>query len=121
MTRRNRVDPESFLPLPPAVFHILLSLGDGERHGNALKREVALRTDGRLTLGPGVLYGSVSKMLAQGLIEESADRPDPHLDDARRRYYRLTALGRKVAQAETARMRDLAELGAARFKSPKPA
>src|SRR5690242_2362417 len=98
---------DDLLPLPPAVFHILLCLADGERHGYALKREIAARTDGRMRLGPGVLYGSIAKMLGQGLIEESDDRPDPHLDDERRRYYRITTFGRKVAHAEAARMRAL--------------
>src|ERR1035441_10965927 len=88
------------VPLSPAVFHILLSLAEGERHGYALKREIALRTGGKLKLGPGVLYGSINKMLEQGLIEESEDRPDAHLDDERRRYYRITSYGRKVAQAD---------------------
>src|SRR5687768_17818303 len=115
MSSSKRLDAEDLLPLAPAVFHILLSLGEGERHGYALKREIALRTDGQLTLGAGVLYGSISKMLAQGLIEESDERPDPHLDDERRRYYRVTPFGRKVAQAEAARMRDLVHLAAARF------
>src|ERR1700688_4134917 len=101
--------PGNFTPLSPAVFHILLSLGDGERHGYALKREIAARTGGKLKLGPGVLYGSINKMLELGLIEESDDRPDPHLDDERRRYYRITPLGLRVAQAETLRMRDLAQ------------
>lgn len=108
--------PADLVPLPPAVFHILLSLGEGERHGYALKREIAARTDGRMRLGPAVLYGSIAKMLAQGLIEESDDRPDPHLDDERRRYYRITAFGRKVAHAEAARMRALVDLATARFK-----
>lgn len=112
---KQKPNPEDLLPLPPAVFHILLSLGDGERHGYALKREIARRTDGQLTLGAGVLYGSISKMLAQGLIEESDERPDPHLDDERRRYYRVTPFGRKVAQAEAARMRGLVQLAMARF------
>jgi DNA-binding PadR family transcriptional regulator len=106
-------EPDGFLPLSPAVFHILLSLAVGDRHGYALKREIARRTGGKLNLGPGALYGSINKLLEQGLIEESGDRPDPHLDDERRRYYRLTALGREVAQAEGARMRELAELAAA--------
>jgi len=109
------------LPLSPAVFHILLSLGEGERHGYALKREIAQRTGGKLKLGPGVLYGSINKMLELGLIEESQDRPDPHLDDERRRYYRITPSGRKVAQAEAARMRELVRLAAARFGAPKHA
>ena len=103
-------------PLSTAFFHILLSLGVGERHGYALKREISQRTDGKLKLGPGVLYGSINKMLELGLIEESDDRPDPHLDDERRRYYRITPFGRKVAQAEAARMRELAELAATTFR-----
>src|SRR5689334_23658836 len=88
-----------FAPLSPAFFHILLSLGEGERHGYALKREIAARTDGKLKLGPGVLYGSINKLLELGLIEESDERPDAHLDDERRRYYRITALGKQVARA----------------------
>ena len=102
-------------PLSPAVFHILLSLGEGERHGYAIRREIAARTQGKLKLGPGVLYGSINRMLELELIEESADRPDPHLDDERRRYYRITPFGRKVAQAEAIRMHDLVQLAATRF------
>jgi DNA-binding PadR family transcriptional regulator len=113
---KDKLAPADLLPLPPAVFHILLSLAEGERHGYALKREIAARTDGRMRLGPGVLYGSIAKMLAQELIEESDDRPDPHLDDERRRYYRITAFGRKVAHAEAARMRELVDLATARLK-----
>ena len=109
------------IPLSPAVFHILLCLAEGERHGYALKREIALRTNGALKLGPGVLYGSINKMLEQGLIEESGDRPDPHLDDERRRYYRITRYGRKVAQAEAARMRELVQLAAQKFGAPRHA
>ncbi len=99
-----------FLPLPLPVFHLLLALHEGERHGYALKREILKRTDGKLNLGSGALYGSISKMLEQGLIEESGERPDFHLDDERRRYYRITALGRKVAAAESARLRALVAL-----------
>ena len=106
-------DPKQFLPLSPAVFHILLSLADGERHGYALKREISKRTDGKLNLGAGALYGAISKLLEQGLIAESDERPDPHLDDERRRYYKLTPLGRRTAQAEASRMRDLVQLAAA--------
>ena len=102
-------------PLPAAFFHILLSLGAGERHGYAIKREISQRTQGKLKLGPGVLYGSIKKMLELGLIEESDERPDPHLDDERRRYYRITPSGRKAARTEAARMRELAELAAATF------
>ena len=97
------------------MFHILLSLGEGDRHGYALKREIAKRTDGKLKLGPGVLYGSINKMLELGLIQESDERPDPHLDDQRRRYYRITSFGRQVARAEAARMRELAARAAATF------
>ncbi|HXM45887.1 MAG TPA: helix-turn-helix transcriptional regulator [Bryobacteraceae bacterium] len=121
MSSKDQAAPADLTPLSPPVFHILLSLGEGERHGYALKREISLRTGGQLKLGPGVLYGSINRMLALGLIEESEDRPDPHLDDERRRYYRITPHGRKVAQAEAARMRELVRLAAARFGVPKHA
>jgi DNA-binding PadR family transcriptional regulator len=101
---------DQFLPLPLPVFHMLLALMEGERHGYALKREILNRTNGKLKLGSGALYGSISKMLDQGLIEESEDRPGPHLDDERRRYYRITPLGRRVAQAEAVRLRQLVRL-----------
>jgi len=97
-------DPETLLPLTPAVFHILLALADGERHGYGIMHEVASRTDGKLRMGPGTLYGSIKRMLADGLIMESGERPDPALDDARRRYYRLTDFGQHVAQAEAQRL-----------------
>jgi DNA-binding PadR family transcriptional regulator len=113
MSDKDAID--RLLPLPAATFHILLSLAEGERHGYALKREIAQRTNGQLTLGPGVLYGAIARMIEQRLIEESDERPDPHLDDERRRYYRLTAFGRKVAQAEAARLRELVALAAERF------
>src|SRR5438309_9139089 len=103
-------DIKQFLPLSPAIFHILLTLAEGERHGYAIKREIARRTDGKLKLGAGALYGAISKLLEQGLIAESEERPDPHLDDERRRYYKLTPLGRLAAQAEADRMRDLVHL-----------
>jgi len=121
MRLREQSSAAKLTPLSPIVFHVLLSLGEGERHGYALKREIALRTGGKLQPGPGVLYGSINKMLELGLIEESDERPDPHLDDERRRYYRITAWGRKVAQAEAARMRDLVQLASARFGVPKHA
>ena len=108
MLPRNQ--PTDLTPLSPAVFHILLSLGEGERHGYALRREIAQRTGGKLKLGPGVLYGSIHKMLEWELIEESDERPDPHLDDERRRYYRITPLGRRVVHAEAVRLRQLVRL-----------
>ena len=99
-----------FPPLSPTVFHILLCLAEGERHGYAIKREIIKRTGGKLTLGAGALYGAISKLLEQGLIAESGERPDAHLDDERRRYYKLTPLGKRAAHAEVARMRDLVQL-----------
>lgn len=110
MARTGHPEPDSFLPLSVAVFHMLLSLSEGERHGYALKREILQRTNGQMNLGSGALYGNINRMLEQGWIEESEERPDPHLDDERRRYYRITPLGRRVAAAEAARMRDLVRL-----------
>jgi DNA-binding PadR family transcriptional regulator len=97
-------DPESALPLTPATFHILLALADEERHGYAIMQEVAERTDGSVKLGPGTLYGSLKRMLDQGLVEESDERADPVLDDERRRYYRITRFGLAVARAEARRL-----------------
>jgi DNA-binding PadR family transcriptional regulator len=121
MSSTDRQSANELLPLSPAFFHILLSLGEGERHGYALKREIARRTEGKLKLGPGMLYGSINKMLTLGLIEESDERPDAHLDDERRRYYRITSYGRKVAQAEAARMRELTRLATTTFGLPRHA
>jgi DNA-binding PadR family transcriptional regulator len=112
---------EARLPLPLPVFHMLLSLSEGERHGYALKREILQRTQGKINLGSGALYGSINKMLEQGLVEESDDRPDPHLDDERRRYYRITPLGRRVASAEARRLRELVRLAETRLGIPEPA
>ncbi len=98
---------EERLPLTPAVFHIVLALAGGERHGYAIMREVAEQTNGQMRLGPGTLYGSIRRMLGDGIIEETEARPDPALDDERRRYYRLTPFGRRVAEAEAARLQAL--------------
>jgi len=98
------------LPLPTATFHILLALADDDRHGYAIIQDVAARTNGEVTLGAGTLYRSIQRMLEQGLIEERNERPAPELDDERRRYYRLTAFGRKVATAETSRLASLLRL-----------
>jgi DNA-binding PadR family transcriptional regulator len=94
-------------PLTPAMFHILLALAGGERHGYAIMREVDALTDGAQRLGPGSLYGSIKRMLADGLIEECGERPGPTADDERRRYYRLTDLGRRAAGAEARRLEAL--------------
>jgi DNA-binding PadR family transcriptional regulator len=91
-------------PLTPAVFHILLALADGEKHGYAIMKDVEAQTRGGIKMGPGTLYGSIKRMLAGGLIEESGERPDPALDDERRRYYRLTGVGQKVVSAESERL-----------------
>jgi DNA-binding PadR family transcriptional regulator len=105
-------------PLTPAVFHILLALAEGERHGYAIMREVAEQSGGRMRLGPGTLYGSIRRLLEEGLIEETETRPDPALDDERRRYYRLTPEGRRVAQAEAERLDSLARTARARGLLP---
>ena len=102
------------IPLPIAQLHILLALTTGDRHGYAIMREVKRLTNGAVTMGPGTLYGTIKRMLRVGLIEETAARPDPELDDERRRYYRLTGLGTAVLDAEIARMEHL--IAAARVK-----
>jgi DNA-binding PadR family transcriptional regulator len=106
--------PEQLLPLTPAVFHIILALVGGERHGYGIMQEIAASTEGRLRIGPGTLYRSIKQMIGQGLIEESSERPDPALDDERRRYYRLTDFGRRVAQAEAIRLAQLVSQASAK-------
>lgn len=110
MMKNDKQDPEVVLPLTPAVFHILLALADSERHGYGIMQEVAARTNGTMRMGPGTLYGSIKRMLAEGLIEESGERPDPALDDERRRYYRLTDFGRRVVRAEARRLEQLVRI-----------
>jgi DNA-binding PadR family transcriptional regulator len=97
-------DPEQMLPLTPAMFHILLALADKERHGYGIMQEIVANTGGQMKMGPGTLYGNIKRMLAAHLITESDERPDPMLDDERRRYYRLTNFGRRVLRAETDRL-----------------
>jgi DNA-binding PadR family transcriptional regulator len=105
--KRSDSDPESFLPLPRDTFHILVSLADKERHGYSVMQDIAERTSGGLRLSPSSLYASIKRLLEQGLIEELAERPDPRHDDERRRYYRLSGLGRQVAIAEARRLERL--------------
>jgi DNA-binding PadR family transcriptional regulator len=95
---------ESSLPLTPAVFSILLALAAGEKHGYAIMQDILQSSAGALRIGPGTLYRSIKQLLAAGLIKESGDRPDPALDDERRRYYRLSAFGRRVLSAEAERL-----------------
>ena len=122
MKRKNRVgrvrEPRDLLPLRPAVLNILLALADEERHGYGIMREVEGRTGGQTRLGPGTLYGSIKRMLADGLIEEVDERPDSALDDRRRRYYRITDFGRLVAGAEAKRLSALVETARARKLLP---
>ncbi len=106
MGRKRRADrpPEAYLPLPPATFHILLALADGELHGYAIMKSVTARSEGTVRLGPGTLYGSLKRLLAAHLVEEDGERADPERGDERRRYYRLTQLGLSVVRAEARRL-----------------
>ena len=108
MTRRREAcDPEALLPLKPVLYLMLLALAEGDRHGYALKKDVLRRTAGKVNLGPGTLYRSIRELADGGLIAETDQRPDPALDDERRRYYRLLPFGRRVAAAESRRLADL--------------
>lgn len=104
---KKRAPAAELLPLTPAVFHIMLALANGERHGYGIMLEVDRITGGRLHLGPGTLYRSIQRMLVDGLIVERKDAVDPEVDDERRRYYRLTQLGLFVTRAEARRLADL--------------
>jgi DNA-binding PadR family transcriptional regulator len=114
--------PEGYLPLTPAVLDIMVALGNEELHGYAIMQEVRRRTDGQRRLAPGTLYRSLKQMEQRGWVAQSEERPEPSLDDERRRYYRLTEIGRRVALAEVERLEGL--VGAARLKgfipSPRP-
>jgi DNA-binding PadR family transcriptional regulator len=114
MVSRPPADPEAFLPLKPRVFLMLLVLVQGgQAHGYALKDEVRSRTNGRLDLGPGTLYRTIRSMLEDRLIEESPQRPGPDEDDERRRYYRITEMGRAVTAAEATRLGELVDVARA--------
>jgi len=117
MGRHNR-KPDELLPLTPGMFHVLIALADGEKHGYAVIKEVERRTDGAIRLSAGTLYTLIRRFVQEGVIAESAERPDAALDDVRRRYYRLTDFGREVARAEGARMETT--LGMARAKNLIP-
>jgi DNA-binding PadR family transcriptional regulator len=120
MTRKrdDRRPVTEFLPLTPAIAHILLALADDDRHGYAIMQEIARLTDGATAMGPGTLYGTIKRLLEGGLIAEASVRPDPGIDDERRRYYRITQLGRRVLAGEAARLTTL--LSAARAKKVCP-
>lgn len=109
-----------FLPLTPAVLHILLSLTEGEMHGYGIMREVERRTEGSMKLGPGTLYRSIKQSLERHLIEESEGRPDSEIDDQRRRYYKITDLGHRVAVAEVARLGSIVDSARQKGLIPEP-
>jgi DNA-binding PadR family transcriptional regulator len=108
--------PEAFLPLKSNWFHILLSLVGGEQHGYGIMQDVLERSGGKVRLWPATLYGSLKRLIAAGLIAESAQRPAPELDDERRRYYRLTPLGHRVLDLESERLKDLVRILQAKRK-----
>jgi DNA-binding PadR family transcriptional regulator len=112
-TMRDDPKPDSLLPLPAATFHILMALAVEDRHGYAIIQDVAARTGGELKLSAGTLYRSIQRMLEQGVIVETRERPAPELDDERRRYYRITKFGTAVARAETRRIAQLVKLARA--------
>ena len=119
MVRRS-FDPESYLPLTPPMFQVLLALADGEKHGYAVIKEVHRRTDGKVRLSAGTLYAVIKRFVNDGLIVECDERPDPALDDERRRYYRLSDDGRAVAIAEARRMEEVVDQARAKLLLGRP-
>lgn len=115
----SRVKPQDYLPLSSAEFQVLVALADGEKHGYAIGKEVARRTEGQVLLRAATLYTVIKRLLADGLIDESATRPDPALDDERRRYYRLSDRGRKVAVAEAGRLEETVRQARVKLKLRK--
>jgi DNA-binding PadR family transcriptional regulator len=118
MTRGRPADSRIHLPLTPFVLHVLLALADGDKHGYAIIKEVRRRTSGDVELGASSLYAVLKRLLADGFVEETDERPDPALDDERRRYYRLTRLGREVAVAELKRLESILAQGRAKRLVP---
>ena len=118
MSRPQQV--EDFLPLPASVMHIVVALADGEKHGYAILRDVTELSGGAVRMGSGTLYGSIKRMVDQGLIEETDERPDPAVDDQRRRYYRLTELGQRVGAAEHRRLEALVDAARLRQLGLRP-
>src|SRR5215467_7975087 len=114
-----RADVEALLPLPTATFHILMAVAEEDRHGYAILRDVEQRTSGAVKLSAGTLYRSIQRMLEQGLLLETRERPAPEEDDERRRYYRITPFGTAVARAETRRLTELVKLARARGIAPE--
>jgi DNA-binding PadR family transcriptional regulator len=118
MSSKTNNDPEGHLPLSPAVFHILLALADEERHGYGIMQEVKRRTDGKVRLGAGTLYGAIKRLLEKGIIAETDERPDPELNEERRRYYRLTDFGQRVLRVEVSRLNQLVQQARAKEVLP---
>lgn len=118
-TKSKHAEADDLLPLPPATLHILLAVAEADRHGYAIIQDVAARTGGELKLSAGTLYRSIQRMLEQGLIAETRDRPAPELDDERRRYYRMTPFGETVARAEIRRLAQLVKLARASGLAPE--
>ena len=116
---KQKTELEALLPLRPSVFHILLALSDGDLHGYGIMQEVAEHTAGQIKLGPGTLYGTIKRLLTDRLIVEADTRPDPELDDERRRYYRLTDFGHKVLRAEVRRISDMVSVAQRKRLIPK--
>jgi DNA-binding PadR family transcriptional regulator len=123
MTMRDPRNPDELLPLTPAEFEVLIALADGDKHGYAILKEVARRSDGEVRLGVATLYALLRRLLAEGLLAESAERPTAALDDERRRYFRVTEFGRRVAMAEARRMEKALAMARAKnlIRRPKPA
>jgi DNA-binding PadR family transcriptional regulator len=113
-------DPQPFLPLSPAMFHVLVALADGDKHGYAILKDVKRRTEGSVRLSAGTLYAVLKRLLDDALVLETDERPDPALDDERRRYYQLTPFGRQVAVAEIERMERAIALARAKQLIVKP-
>jgi len=111
---------DMFLPLTPPMLHTLVALADGDKHGYAILKEIARRTGGAARLSAGTLYALIRRAVADGLIVETGERPDIALDDERRRYYRLTALGRRVAAAEIDRLESIVEMAREKKLVPRP-
>ena len=116
----NSKDREPQAPLTPAMFHVLLALADGEKHGYAILKEVAERTGGKVQLSAGTLYGIIKRLYESGWILEKVQRPEIGFDDERRRYYQLTEIGRRVAMAEAARLEEMVEMARAKRLVRKP-
>ncbi len=114
MTVMEKRSVELLLPMTPAMFHVLLALADGDKHGYAIMKEVTRLTEGAVSLSAGTLYGILRRLESEGLVVEKEERPAPELDDERRRYYHLTEFGRRVARAEAERLEDMVELARAK-------